>query len=252
MKKLAAIFALAFSAISAFSQEKSERFRIDGKPYDKQIFDDEDNQITHFSNWELIEKFFVSPDESKMLVYHRPDKAKAFLLTLYDLRGRKKIAEAEPGCACRDVRWTKDYIIHIWATSGGGTRFVYCSYKTLKAEKVVQSYLFFEDEEEDLLFDTQFFGENANLGIAAYKFSDGSRIKTFSFIDELYKRTWASDEPKIKAAKANGSGIFVHIDSISNFRKVGKRKYSLELGYVFATEDDERCEDRSISMEIEI
>ena len=254
MKKVIFVFAMIFAAgVSLVSaQGNSEKYRIDGKSHSKQIFDYKNKQITHFANWELIENFFVSPDESKLLVYHRPNKAKAFLITLYDLPSGKQIAETEPGWACRDIRWTKDYLIYIWATSGGGTRFEYRSYKSLKIEKGVQSYLFFEDEEEDLLFDTQYFGGNANLGVAVYKFSDGSHIKTFDFIDELYKKVWTSGEPKIKAAEENKKGIFVHIDSISNFRKTGNRKYAFELDYVFATEDDEQCEDRSLTMEIEL
>lgn len=141
MKRLVLIFmTVLLSAFMAFAQ--SEKYRIDGKTYCKQIFDNHGNQVSHFANWELIENFFVSPDESKMLVYHRPDKAKAFLITLYDLSTKRVIAEVEPGWHCSDVRWTSDYLIYIWATSGGGTRFDYMDYNTLELVRELNARIF--------------------------------------------------------------------------------------------------------------
>ena len=86
---LTILLAFAFSAC----EKREPKYRIDGKSYCKQIFDERDNQITHFKNWELIENFYVSPDNKKMLVYHRPDKSPAFLITLYDLQSGKVVAE---------------------------------------------------------------------------------------------------------------------------------------------------------------
>lgn len=105
MKKVVLIFSLLIINSLIFSQES--KYRIDGKSYSKQIYDENNNRITNFKNWELVQDFYISPDNKKMLVYHRPNKAKAFLMTLYDLKTNKIIAECEPGWACQDVKWTK-------------------------------------------------------------------------------------------------------------------------------------------------
>ena len=227
------------------------KYRIDGKSYNKQIFDDKNNQITNFANWELIQDFYVSPDETKMLVYHRPDKAKAFLITLYNLQTKKIIAEVEPGWGCYGIQWTKDYLIYIWRTSGGGVRYEYRDYETLAIEKVVQSYLFFQDLEENLLIDIKYFTAGLRDGIIAYNYSDGTKLKSIKIIDDLYKMVWASDEPRIKAIKGTGKGISVNCDCIYDFHKTGKRKYQFKLDYYFCIEGEEEFEDRTTEMEID-
>lgn len=117
MKKVFLVFsALIVISLSVFTQEI--KFRIDGKPYNKQIYDENNNQITNFKNRELIQDFYISPDNKKMLVYHRPDKAKAFRMTLYN---------------------------------GGGIRFEYRSYEDLSIVRVVSSYYPFEDVEGNIL-----------------------------------------------------------------------------------------------------
>ena len=240
-------FALILAAFPIFAE--SGKYKIDGKSYCKQIFDDKGNQISHFANWELIENFFVSPDETKMLVYHRPDKAKAFLITLYDLQGGTLVAEVEPGWHCDDVRWTKDYLIYIWGTSGGGTRFEYRNYETLEVVRVLNARIFFEFPEENVLIEKPDFGGGK---CTFYNYSDGSEIKTVDFKERLFRKLWASDEPKIKALAGTGKGIFVGGTYIVDVRKVGNRKYSFDLDYVFFVEDDEEGEERSLTMEIEI
>ncbi|MDD5928501.1 MAG: hypothetical protein PUC37_01735 [Spirochaetales bacterium] len=254
MKKLIIFFTLicvfSFAMIFAQEHDKDQKYRIDGKSYNKQIFDDKNNQITNFANWELIQDFYVSPDETKMLVYHRPDKAKAFLITLYNLQTKKIIAEVEPGWRCYGIRWTKDYLIYIWGTSGGGERYEYRDYETLAIEKVVQSYLFFEDLEENLLIDTKYYRPSAN-GITFYNYSDGTKLKSIKIIDDLYKMVWASDEPKIKAIIGTDKGIFINDYLYTNFHKTGKRKYQFKLDYHFCIEGEEEVEYRTTEMEID-
>ena len=64
MKKVFLVFsALIVISLSVFAQEI--KFRIDGKPYNKQIYDENNNQITNFKNWELIQDFYISPDNKK-------------------------------------------------------------------------------------------------------------------------------------------------------------------------------------------
>ena len=147
MKKVFLVFsALIVISLSVFTQEI--KFRIDGKPYNKQIYDESNNQITNFKNWELIKDFYISPDNKKMLVYHRPDKAKAFLMTLYN---------------------------------GGGIRFEYRSYEDLSIVRVVNSYYPFEDVEGNILINP----DSMMKKIVFYHYSDGTEIKTIDCIKEL-------------------------------------------------------------------
>ena len=150
-----------------------EKIKSDGN----KIFDDKNN---------LVENTFVSPDGSKELVCHRQDESGDCLISLYDLRSKKLIAESKNQWWCRGVRWTDDYLVYTWATTGGGWRFEYRNYKNLSVEKLVTSYHPFEDPDENLLFDTNYMCLNSDIGIAAYNYSDGNTIKVFSFIDELY------------------------------------------------------------------
>ena len=216
-----------------------EKIKSDGN----KIFDDKNN---------LGENTFVSPDGSKELVCHRQDESGDCLISLYDLRSKKLIAESKNQWWCRGVRWTDDYLVYTWATTGGGWRFEYRNYKNLSVEKLVTSYHPFEDPDENLLFDTNYMCLNSDIGIAAYNYSDGNTIKVFSFIDELYRNLWKSDEPKITSLEKSGKGIFAHISSIENFSKTGKGKYSFIMNYVFQVEDDEEPEYRSAVMEIEL
>ena len=147
MKKVFLVFsALIVISLSVFAQEI--KFRIDGKPYNKQIYDENNNQITNFKNRELIQDFYISPDNKKMLVYHRPDKAKAFLMTLYN---------------------------------GEGIRFEYRSYEDLSIVRVVSSYYSFEDVEGNILINP----DSMMKKIVFYHYSDGTEIKTIDCIKEL-------------------------------------------------------------------
>ncbi len=203
MKKALFVFAiLLFSVSSVFAQES--KYRIDGKSYSKQIYDENNNQITNFKNWELIQDFYISPDNKKMLVYHRPDKAKAFLMTLYDLESKKIIAECEPGWACDDIKWTKDFLIKVWGTSGGGTRFEYRRYEDLSIVRVVTSYIPFKDVEDNVLIDP----DSMMRKIVFYNYADGTELKTFDCIKELEEKN-----------------IYASWIQIGDIRKTGKGKY---------------------------
>lgn len=205
-KALFVIVVLLFSVSLVFAQES--KYRIDGKSYSKQIYDENSNQITNFKNWELIQDFYISPDNKKMLVYHRPDKAKAFLMTLYDLESKKIIAECEPGWACDDIKWTKDFLIKVWGTSGGGTRFEYRSYKDLSIVREVVSYHPFEDVEDSILINP----DSTMRKIEFYNYSDGTEIKTIDCIKELAEKN-----------------IYAGWIQINEVRKVGKRKFEFYI-----------------------
>ena len=213
---LTILLAFAFSAC----EKREPKYRIDGKSYCKQIFDERDNQITHFKNWELIENFYVSPDNKKMLVYHRPDKSPAFLITLYDLQSGKVVAECEPGWACFGVRWTKDYLIYTWATIGGGERFDYMDYKNLNLEKEINGPCFYEDPEDDILIG---YAENVALSVDFYEYSTGREIKSVSVTEDFEREN-----------------DHVHITrSVSDVTNVGKRKYKIEVCCFVDGKEDE-------------
>lgn len=219
---------LNFSPIYAQSSE----YRIDGKPYCKQIYDDRNNQITSFKDWELIEDFFVSPDKTKMLVYHRPDKSRAFFITLYDLKNNNIIAECEPGWACFGVIWTDDYLIYKWATSGGGMRFEYRNYQTLTVEKSVTAYFPFEDVENNVLICASHFISNDD--VTFHNLSDGSLIKTVNLQNELLKKN-----------------IYANGISMSSIKKTGIKKYKFTFLYYRVDENDQE-EDHQIALEFEL
>lgn len=205
-KALFVVVILLFSVSSGFAQEP--KYRIDGKSYSKQIYDENNNQIKNFENWEYIKDFYISPDNKKMLVYHKPDKAKAYLMTLYDLEPIQIIAECEPGWACHDIKWTKDFLIKVWGTSGGGTRFEYRSYKDLSIVREVVSYHPFEDVEDSILINP----DSTMRKIEFYNYSDGTEIKTIDCIKELAEKN-----------------IYAGWIQINEVRKVGKRKFEFYI-----------------------
>ena len=228
MKKVFFISTLLFTFSLIFAQES--KYRIDGKSHNKQIYDENNNQITEFKNWEYIQAFYISPDNKKMLVYHKPDKAKAYLMSLYDLESRSLIAECEPGWACRDIKWTKDFLIKVWGTSGGGTRFEYRSYEDLSIIRVVTSYIPFEDVEDDILIDP----DSMMKKIAFHRYTDGTKIKEVDCIKAL-------EEQKIYAS-------WIQIQDIV---KVGKRKYVFHIKGTLNIEGREDEEFQTV-LEIEI
>ena len=142
-----------------------------------------------------------------------------------------------------------EYEKDISDSGGGGTRFEYRNYETLEVVRVLKARIFFEFPEENVLIEKPDFGGGK---CTFYNYSDGSEIKTVDFKERLFRKLWASDEPKIKALAGTGKGIFVGGTYIVDVRKVGNRKYSFDLDYVFFVEDDEEGEERSLTMEIEI
>ncbi|MBO6183613.1 MAG: hypothetical protein J6O88_02835 [Chryseobacterium sp.] len=230
MKKVFLICILIFSVSFLFSKEL--KYKIKGPSYNKQIYDDNNNQITNFANWERIDGLYVSPDNTKMLVWHRPDKARAYIITLYDLKTNSIIAECEPGMACSGVRWTNNYLIYIWRTTGGGTRFEYRSYNTLAVEKTIQAYFPFESESDNILIGASFnYGEN---DIVFYDFSNGTQLKTINLIKELEQKD-----------------IYVSGTSVTDIKQIGTRKYQFDVTYYLSKEGMED-KDFQIQLEFEI
>lgn len=223
---------ILFSPIYA----QSNKYRIDGKSYCKQIYDDKNNQITFFKNWELIDKFYVSPDETKMLVYHRPDKSSAFLITLYDLTKNTIIAECEPGWHCSGVIFTDDFLIYIWGTTGGGGRFEYRNYNTLQVEKTLTAHFPVEDIENNILILASFYYSDDEVYF--HNLSDGNLVKTINIKHELLK----------KHIYATGTSIY-------DIKKTGVKKYEFTIHYYSIEEDVSESyvpEDHEYILEIEL
>ena len=229
MKKVLFIFTVYSLSLSLVLAQES-KYRIDGKSYNKQIYDDNNNQITEFENWEYIKDFYISPNNKKMLVYHKPDKAKAYLMSLYDLESRSLTAECEPGWACDDIKWTKDFLIKVWGTSGGGTRFEYRSYEDLSIIRVVTSYIPFEDVEDDILIDP----DSMMRKIVFHRYTDGTLIKEFDCIKALAEK-----------------GIYTNCIQIQDTIKIGKRKYEFHIEGTLNIEGREDEEFQTV-LEIEI
>lgn len=175
-----------------------EKVEVKGPSYNQQVYiksSQGDVRVTNFGKWELIESLFVSPDEKKLLVYHKPDKGKSFVISLYDLEKNKLIAEAKPGWACHGVRWTDNYIIYEWGTSGGGHRLEYRDYN-LKVIRVINSYRWFFDVDSDVVIALPHYSAEDGE-INSYKYSDGTQIKTTNFTEKLGESYICSEVKKI-------------------------------------------------------
>ena len=160
---------------------------IAGERWDKQIHRKTkrgSSPVTDFDNWENIGSYYVSPDKSRMVVYHRPDKQNFWLISLYDLSSGQKLAELAPGFACRGVRWTNDYIVYEWGTTGGGQRREYRDKDSLALSHTVQASWFFEAPEDDALIGIPYFC-TAWEPITAYSYNSGQRRAAIPHRHEL-------------------------------------------------------------------
>lgn len=181
---------LVLCPAAVYSQEAgsgdSGKVTVKGPSYNRQVYAKTNQvnvRVTNFEKWELIESLFVSPDNIKLLVYHKPDKGRYFKISLYDLEKNKLIAEAEPGWHCDNVRWTDNYIIYEWGTSGGGDRLEYRDY-SLKLVRVISSYRWFFDVNSDVIIGLPIFSAEDGK-IHSYKYSDGTQIQTTNFTNRL-------------------------------------------------------------------
>jgi hypothetical protein len=179
-------------------KDDPEKVEVKGPSYNQQVYVKSsrgDLIVTNFRKWELIRSLFVSPDEKKLLVYHKPDKGKSFVISLYDLEKNKLIAEAKPGWSCYGVRWSENYIIYEWATSGGGHRLEYRDYN-LKVIRVINSYRWFFDVDSDFVIALPHYSaESGEINI--YRYSDGAQIKTTNFTEKLGESYICTDCKKI-------------------------------------------------------
>jgi WD40 repeat protein len=159
----------------------------------------DNSQITNYGYWELIDKCFVSPDKTKLLVYHKSDKSKVFFLTLYDIKTKEIISEIKPGWYCSNILWTEDYIIYEWRTSGGGTRLDYYTY-LLEFINEINSYHFFFDIESNIVIGLPIYSAEDGI-IDIYQFDNGKLIKSISFVNELCGNYVCNEIKKIEPYK---------------------------------------------------
>ncbi len=232
-KKPLMCFSIENVGIGKISYCENSIYRIDGEKKNRQVFDKNNNQITSFSPWERVDGLYVSPDESKMLVWHRPDKAKAYLITLYDLKTKSVVAECEPGWSCSGVTWTSDYLVYKWATTGGGWRFEYRSYKTLEVIKTVTCYLSFEDLEDNVLICANYFYYDKDIIIC--NLSDGKEIKKINVFELLKQK-----------------GISAEAISVQNILKTADKKYSLSVGYYLVNGEDDYSDSYNVELEVSL
>lgn len=187
------------------SDKKKTRFGdvyISGPKNDKQVFlanNLNHVRVTNYNKWELIETLFISPDDSKLLVYHRPDQSQTFLISLYDLKSAQLIAEVAPGWACRGIHWLSDSIIFVWGTTGGGTRFRYYDYK-LSYQTEIQSYNFYIDSKSDRVIGLPMNAAENGI-ISIFEFSTGKKLSEINFSPELGELYTCSNIERVKAMK---------------------------------------------------
>ena len=94
-------------------------------------------------------------------------------------------SSSEPGWACHDVKWTKDYLIKVWSTSGGGTRFEYRSYEDLSIVREVVSYHPFEDVEDSILINSDSTMRKIEFYIEGNLSIEGREEEEFQTIIEI-------------------------------------------------------------------
>jgi hypothetical protein len=123
MKKIISIILLALipSIVYASDPEpikfSSGKIYVGGKKSERQIYFEQQGTakaITNFKSWEDIDIILLSKDEKMLLVHHKPNKVRAFKLSIIDMQSLKIIKSITPGYS-GNLFWTKNNnILHVW------------------------------------------------------------------------------------------------------------------------------------------
>ncbi|AAS70177.1 hypothetical protein GS518_07870 [Leptospira interrogans] len=173
---------------------------VNGKAYNRQIYF-RHKKLSHFANWENIEKLFLSPDKKSLVVYHRADKEKFYRLTLFrfETRNHTLVRSIQPGMACHDLFWYRDKIIFKTGTTGGGTYLTYYD-KNLKKINEINSYHFYVDRSLGIALASPVYGpDDGKFWI--YSLYSGKIIETFDYKKEMNENYTITDLKKIGAHK---------------------------------------------------
>ncbi len=140
-------------------------------------------QLSHYSRWETIDKLFVSPDDKYLLVYHRANKEKNYLVTLYELKSRVVIGNAAPGLACNDVKWFHGKILFISGATGSGTFVLAYNYKLKKLFDMNVGYLFI-DTKNEICFSYPVYSADDGI-FTLYSLDTGEKKSSFDFKEKI-------------------------------------------------------------------
>ncbi|WP_235596795.1 hypothetical protein [Leptospira alstonii] len=205
-KILSLIIGIYFSYLSeTMSESNALRWKdgeivVKGKAYNRQIYFKHGKitrKLSHFANWENLDKLFLSPDKKELVVYHRADKEKFYRLTLFRLekRNQTSIRSIRPGMACHNLFWYKDKIIFETGTTGGGTYLTYYD-KNLKKINEINSYNFYIDPSLGIALGQPVHGpDDGKFWI--YSLHSGKVIETFDYKKEMNGLYQVTDLKKI-------------------------------------------------------
>lgn len=116
MKKIVLLFVcfllptIVYSTETATIRSSRGDFFISGKQSNRQVFVKQDGttrQITNFGPWENIDEILLSKDESLLLINHRPNRARAYQLSVYDAKSLAHLKSITPGFG-GSLFWTKN------------------------------------------------------------------------------------------------------------------------------------------------
>jgi hypothetical protein len=82
---------------------------IGGKDYNRQVFIEKDGKthaITHFKPWETVDQIVLSPDEKRLLISHRGNKAPKYELSVLEMSTFTITNSVAPGFG-GELFWTK-------------------------------------------------------------------------------------------------------------------------------------------------
>lgn len=111
---------LLFPLCSLAQVKAEERFNYKRGSYKGCYYDvvvsknGKQHNITMFRPWEEIEKVLLSPDDHYMMVRHKPQLGRSYLLSVYDLKTLRLIKRIAPGYG-GGLNWNNRHqIIHQW------------------------------------------------------------------------------------------------------------------------------------------
>ncbi|WP_246813878.1 hypothetical protein [Leptospira gomenensis] len=187
---------------------------INGTGYDRQIYFRKGNlirQISRFSHWENIGKFVVSPDKSRLVVYHRKNDEKSFRLSVFDLEKKNHplLSSFHPGMACHDLFWYADRIFFRTGTTGGGT-FLWIYDKNLYRIGEIRSFALHIDTVLGIAIGSPVYPTDEGI-FKIYNLFSGKTLEIFDYnkeVGEFYRtlelrKTKSDDRFKIEVTGFN-------------------------------------------------
>jgi len=232
MKKLQLISILFFAPLILLGQKKEVKIKFHhGAYYDVFVIEDgKETNLTDFDQWTVVEDLEISKDKKYFFFRHKPAKAKAYKLTVYDLENVSEMGEIVPGYG-GTFGWNElNQIIHWWgcgtncsnlrvydpfleeqffALSSGG--FMFSPNKNFVFQFNMYSSRFWlfdlntiEDETIKVFSEKEGFnktGDQINFDLWSLKFSDSNKFQFFAPEDSGSSEMLDYDISKLKFSK---------------------------------------------------